>query len=762
MDIRRVLIIDTSEESSTDRRRFLGHTVELQRRGCGSDLQRATQWLLEHDGQVDAIALDGLPMTLELGSERRPYRPGTEVAAAARRTPVVDGGGIRAGLERWAVMLADRAEPGIFSRKQVLMVPGLQHGGLAQALTRRGCELRYADPLLFFALPNAPGIGHPDTLPQVAGPTLDSLAGAPLHRLHGPSAARATETNGRDRRLKKHLPSKPFRRADVLAGDIATLRRHAPDHLRGKTIVVEHASEADVDDLRQRGARILVTLMPPLLDARGGDAAANGRPPLAGHSAAVIEALLAALRTEGKDSTASTPLTEDTYLDLLADIRWTPAIRYLQPDEEGVHRFAFVIHPLDASYISSHPKFRWTRLLPDRLVETVAAYMPPLYVSRIVGGRSEATGQRIEGHLFSLGATPRQMLRQGVRFTYDQLHRVARQAERVGARILGLGAFTSVVGDAGITVANEADIAVTSGNSLTVAATLEAAKRAVRAMGTEDLSHGRAMVVGATGSIGAVCARLLAQAIHDVVLVSIEPERLIELKRRIEDETPGSKITIATRTTELAPECDLIVTATSAFGQRVLDISSCKPGAVICDVARPPDISAREAALRPDVLVIESGEVRIPGDVDFGFDIGLPPQTAYACLAETALLAMEGRFEDYTLGREIEMGRVKEIFRLFQKHGFELAGLRSFGKYLSDEDLDYKRHLAAALRADPAAFDTTRRQAAESLARIPPAAKGIRSDGGNSLLWLGGGAAVAGIVLAVARRSKGRRQEALR
>ncbi len=755
MDMRRVLIIDTSEASSTERRRFLGHMVELQRRGCGGDLQRATRWLQEHDGRVDAIALDGLPTTLELGSERRPYRPGTEVAAAARQTPVVDGSGIRAGLERWAVILADRAEPGIFSRKQVLMVPGLQHSGLAQALTRRGCELRYADPLLFFALPDAPGIGHPDTLPQVAGPTLESLAGAPLHRLHGPIAAHGA-SNGHGRLAHTPLPSKPFRRADVLAGDIATLRQHAPDHLRGKTIVTEYACEDDVHDLRQRGARILVTLMPPLLPANEEDAAGHSRPPLAGHSAAVIEALLATLRTQGKDTTASVPLTEDTYLDLLASIRWTPAIRYLQPDEEGIHRFAFVIHPLDASYISSHPKFRWTRLLPDGLVETAAAYMPPLYVSRIVGGRSKTTGQRIEGHLFSLGATPRQMLRQGVRFTYNQLHRVARQAERVGARILGLGAFTSVVGDAGITVANEADIAVTSGNSLTVAATLEAAKRAVRAMGTEDLSRGRAMIVGATGSIGAVCARLLAQAIHDVVLVSIEPERLIELKRRIENETPGSKVTIATRTSELAPECDLIVTATSAFGQRVLDISNCKPGAVICDVARPPDISEGEAAVRPDVLVIESGEVRIPGEVDFGFDIGLPPGTAYACLAETALLAMEGRFEDYTLGREIEIERVKEIFHLFQKHGFELASLRSFGKYLSDEDLDQKRHLAAELRANPEAFDTTRKQASERLARIPPAAKGIRSGGSNRLLWLGGAAAVAGVAVAVVHKRRGR------
>lgn len=35
-------------------------------------------------------------------------------------------------------------------------------------------------------------------------------------------------------------------------------------------------------------------------------------------------------------------------------------------------------------------------------------------------------------------------------------------------------------------------------------------------------------------------------------------------------------------------------------------------------------------------------------------DIGLPKGIAYACLAETIVLALEGRFENFTLGRNIE------------------------------------------------------------------------------------------------------------
>ena len=388
--------------------------------------------------------------------------------------------------------------------------------------------------------------------------------------------------------------------------------------------------------------------------------------------------------------------------------------------------------------------------------------MPPLFISKITGARSPATGQRVEGYLMSLGATPRKMLAHGERFTYRRLNLAARMAQRFGARIMGLGAFTSVVGDAGMTVAHEADIAITSGNSLTVAATLEAAKQAVIKMGAQDLSRGKAMVVGATGSIGAVCARLLAQAINDVVLVSIEPEKLIDLKRRIHEETPGAAVTIATRTEDVLGDCDLVVTATSAFGQRVVDISRCKPGAVICDVARPPDIGEREAALRPDVLVIESGEVLIPGDVDFGYDIGLPRGTSYACLAETALLAMEGRFEDYTLGRQIDTERVKEIYRLFRKHGFQLAGLRSFGRYVTDDDVAVKRALADELRQAPDRFAVVQQRAAEQLARLPAMSKGVASESSTqTVAWVAAGAAVGGLALLVlASRGRRRRERA--
>ena len=140
------------------------------------------------------------------------------------------------------------------------------------------------------------------------------------------------------------------------------------------------------------------------------------------------------------------------------------------------------------------------------------------------------------------------------------------------------------------------------------------------------------------------------------------------------------------------------------------------------------------------MLIVESGEVLIPGDIDFGYDIGLPPKVAYACLAETALLAMEGRFESFTLGRQLEMDKVKTIYRLFKKHGFELAELRSHGEIVTDEDFARKRAEARRLASDPELLERTRADVAAKLAHIPPAAKGVhmaRKPAGSSLEWLG-------------------------
>jgi predicted amino acid dehydrogenase len=260
-------------------------------------------------------------------------------------------------------------------------------------------------------------------------------------------------------------------------------------------------------------------------------------------------------------------------------------------------------------------------------------------------------------------------------------------AERLGAQILGLGAFTSVVGDAGITIADHLAVPVTTGDSYTVAIAVEALKQAAALMDI-PLRNATAAVVGATGAIGQVCAELLAGEVGRLVLIARRREPLEELRGRLEGRG-GGEAAVSTEMEALS-QAELILTVTSAI-HAIIQPGHLRPGSVVCDVARPRDVSAMVAAARDDILVIDGGMVDVPGPVDFHFNFGFPPGKAYACMAETMALALEGRFEDYTLGKHITRQRVEEITALAHRHGFRLSGFRSFEKEVTQEQIEIVR-----------------------------------------------------------------------
>jgi len=705
--------------------KLFGEEVHVQRLGADGSVQRARELVAQFDGQVDAIGLGGMNICFRVGNRTYVHRQIQQIASTAQATPVVDGAHLRNTMERWAIGQVAKQQPGILSHKRVFVVSGIDRYGMAQVLSTFTSEIRFGDPIFHLNLPvSLRSFGQ---LEQYASLVLPMLCRAPYGRLC---------PVGQEQDLRTPRGVKHFDQAHIIAGDYTYIRRFAPDNLRGKTVITNALSSADVQNLKERGVESLITMTPPLSDER----------PFVGTN--IIEAILVSFIDRPPEE-----ITKDDYLNLVARGELEPCVTVLNKPRD-VARFAFVIHPLSVDNIFNHPLLKYLRFLPDGLVERLVANMRPLYLSRITGVRSQATSQEVEGYLLSLGATPRELMRRKPGFTYRRLIVASRMAQQLGAQIMGLGAFTKVVGDAGMTVAYKSDIAVTSGNSLTVVATLEAAKQAVIKMGARDLTKGRAVVIGATGSIGAVCSRLIAQAIGDVVLVAPRPEKLIPLKRIIQAETPGARVIIATDGSPHLPDADLVITTTTAIGQKVIDVLKLKPGCVVCDVARPPDVKEEDARLRPDVLVIESGEVLLPGEPDFGFDIGLPPGVAYACLAETAVLAMEGRFESFTLGRNIEMEKVKEMYRLFQKHGLQLEGLRSFGRYITDEELTARRELANDLRQHPEKLAALIAQAEAGRPAEPEPVRKLRRIGAWPAIAVGAIAMAAAWLLA--QRKKGR------
>ena len=372
-----------------------------------------------------------------------------------------------------------------------------------------------------------------------------------------------------------------------------------------------------------------------------------------------------------------------------------------------MERFAFIIHPLDVRKDLSR-KFPMAKYLPEPLLAELLRQLSPQPVAHLTKIRS-ATGVEAEGWFIFCPLSPQQLLNLPPEQVYEKLQRCCELAEGLGAKIIGLGALTSVAGDGGITLAKRTKLAVTTGNSYTVATAVEGAMRGAELMGT-PISTAHVAIVGASGSIGHTSALLLAPHAAKMTLIGRDTTRLEPVAREV-SERGGKCVTVTGSVEDGLRDADVIVTVTSA-ADAIIEPQHLKRGAVVCDVARPRDVSTRVAKERDDVLVIEGGCVAIPGEftatkttkqgVDRPgepFSFGFPPGTAYACMSETMMLALDGRYESFTLGKTVSVAQVEEMWRLADKHGFKLAGFRSFEEEVTKETIARVR-LAAGRKLD--------------------------------------------------------------
>lgn len=363
--------------------------------------------------------------------------------------------------------------------------------------------------------------------------------------------------------------------------------------------------------------------------------------------------------------------------------------------------FCFVIHPLSFEDVVRYEPGAAGKGKP--LVAKILEWMPSYAAAHVTGIRAP-DGRETEGWFVAAPLLPSQMLEFPRDDVYARILAAIEVGAQLGARVAGLGAFTGVVGDGGVTVAQRSPIPVTTGNSLTIAAGVRSLFRAADEMEIDSASS-TAVVVGATGSIGAACVELIAARVRRVICVARNETRL---RAFVADLAPrvACELSYSVDLAGAVRSADMILTATSST-QDVIHAGDLRPGAVVCELSLPHDVSRRIALERPDVLVVEGGNMRVPGafraervrEPGTDFDLALAPGTALACMSETMVLALEGRCESYTLGRGIDLAKVREIDALAARAGFELADMRAFDKAIPPERIVATRTAAAARKA---------------------------------------------------------------
>lgn len=275
---------------------LLGEEFRLRREGFDGDIDRAVSRLAELDGTVDALSLGGIDLYLRAAGRDYRFRASRRLAAAVTRTPLVCGAALKGPIEH-ATVAYMRDELGLeLHGKRVLVTSAVDRYGLAEGFIEAGCDLRYGDLLYALGIPVLiRGKRTLDILIRILAPVVVQL---PFSWLYPTGSAQDAPPSEKRTRL--------YERFDIIAGDYQYVRKFMPADMRGKWVVTNTTTAADVEEMRERGVELLVTTT-PRLDGRS-------------FGTNVIEAALVAL------AGSATELQPDDYLGLLGEVEFVPDV----------------------------------------------------------------------------------------------------------------------------------------------------------------------------------------------------------------------------------------------------------------------------------------------------------------------------------------------------------------------------------------------------------------------------------------------------
>lgn len=133
-------------------------------------------------------------------------------------------------------------------------------------------------------------------------------------------------------------------------------------------------------------------------------------------------------------------------------------------------------------------------------------------------GLASPLGNVADGRLYEIPLDAQEILADPDRALVYMEH-AADMAADWGARLIGLGSMTGIVGGRGTHLADRCPVAITTGNSLTVYSALQNLYHAVEEWNI-DLSRETVAVVGIPGSIATAVASLLSSQCGELLLVA--------------------------------------------------------------------------------------------------------------------------------------------------------------------------------------------------------------------------------------------------
>lgn len=351
-----------------------------------------------------------------------------------------------------------------------------------------------------------------------------------------------------------------------------------------------------------------------------------------------------------------------------------------------IRGFAVMCHPYNFEHLVRYIKsFRQDMALPSREFLAKVFELTPSYASVELKKFQSKTGKQTRGYFIMCPIVP-DMLALDLKAVVKKVIEGCKVAEKLGLGVMALGGFTSIAGEMNNkSIRQLVNIPVTTGNTYTVALALQGVYKAAEWMEI-DLSQAKVTIIGGGGDIGGGCAQILAKKVKEITITSRKEKTLADAERSLAY-IGGARIRTSLDNRKAVEDADIVIAAASST-QSIVSTDDIKPGAIVCDIGYPKNISHSKTD-RKDILIFSGGICAIPDELDFGFDIGLPStRTMYGCYSEAIILDLEEKYENFSEGKgNITEEKVNQISAYAEKHGFGLAPFFWGNKMLTENDL---------------------------------------------------------------------------
>jgi fatty aldehyde-generating acyl-ACP reductase len=309
--------------------------------------------------------------------------------------------------------------------------------------------------------------------------------------------------------------------------------------------------------------------------------------------------------------------------------------------------------------------------LSDETIKSIFSFIPPRDLFRVKVKSS--TGKEINGVYIETFIDPDKLDNQNIRINLQKVTKAIAHAKKMGAGVVALGGFTSIILEGNIKEFTPGGSVFTTGNTLTAAYIVKGIEKVAAQQGI-NLLKSDVLIIGATGDIGMACTHYFKHAVKRLLLCARNNQRLQALAQQLHNE--NVQVNYAVDLQELISEADVIISVASSSG---INLDNCKKNVLVCDAGYPKNLETKLKS-KEEIYLFHGGMGQVNGGYHFYPDYSASlyrlaaPHIIHGCILEAMVLAFENRFEDFSSGKgNITTKKIEEIYGLSVKHGIDIS-----------------------------------------------------------------------------------------